>query len=333
MTSNVDSDERTLKERISDSRQKLLAFSGLVVLIVLFAAVKPEDFLQVSTLTNILTSTAVNGTLAIAATMIIITGGIDLSIGTLMTFCAVAAGVFITWLGLPMPLGVVGAILTGVVCGGVSGFLIAYAKIPPFITTLGMMLIYKGLSLQITNTKPIYFTQSPEFQQIASGSIIKDIIPGLPIANSALIMAIVAIVIAFVLANTLFGRFIFALGSNEEALRLSGVNVDRWKMMVYAVAGGICAIAGLLIASRGNSAQPAQGMGFELDAIAAVVIGGTSLAGGRGTVLGTMIGAFVMSVVQYGLRLYGMASEKQVMVTGLIIILAVYSDIFWRKKA
>lgn len=324
--------ERTFKDRFADSRQKLFAFSGLVVLIAVFAAVSPQEFLQVTTLTNILTSSAVNGTLAIAATLIIITGGIDLSIGTLMTFCAVAAGVFITWMGLPVPVGVVGAILTGVLCGCLSGFLIAYAKIPPFITTLGMMLIYKGLSLQITNTKPIYFTDSPAFQQIASGSIIKSIFPGLPIANSALIMAIVAIITAFVLAKTVFGRFIFAMGSNEEALRLSGVNVDRWKMSVYAVAGGICAIAGLLIASRGNSAQPAQGMGFELDAIAAVVIGGTSLAGGRGTILGTMIGAFVMSVVQYGLRLYGMASEKQVMVTGLIIILAVYLDIFWRKR-
>lgn len=332
MSVQTDTAARSFKERFAESRQRIFAFSGLLALILLFSIVSPNEFLQVSTLTNILTSTAVNGTLAIAATLIIITGGIDLSIGTLMTFCAVAAGVLITWMGVPVPFGVVGSILVGMACGALSGFLIAYLKIPPFITTLGMMLIYKGLSLQITNTKPIYFTDSPAFQQIASGSVIKSVIPWLPITNSALIMIVVAVVTAFVLAKTMFGRFIFAMGSNEEALRLSGVNVDRWKLAVYAVAGGICAIAGILIASRGNSAQPAQGMGFELDAIAAVVIGGTSLAGGRGTILGTMIGAFMISIVQYGLRLYGMASEKQVMVTGLIIIIAVYLDIFWRKK-
>ena len=314
----------------SAARQKLLAFASLIVLMVFFSLASP-NFLQTDNLVSILQATAVNGVLAIASTFVIITGGIDLSVGTLMTFCAVMAGVFLTYLGLPLPLGIFAAIFFGALVGLSSGTLIAKLKIPPFIATLGMMMLLKGLSLVISGTKPIYFTDTPNFSVISQDSLLGELIPSLPIPNAVLILFLVAIAASVALNKTSLGRYTFALGSNEEAARLSGVNVDLWKIVVYTVSGGICGIAGLLIASRLNSAQPALGQGYELDAIAAVVIGGTSLSGGTGTVLGTIIGAFIMSVLINGLRIMSVAQEWQTVVTGAIIILAVYTDILRRR--
>ena len=316
--------------RGSGAWHKLLAFSGLLALLVVFSLASP-NFLQTANILAILQATSVNGVLAIAATLVIITGGIDLSVGTLMTFCAVIAGVVLRYLGLPLPVGIVASILAGTAVGLVSGTIIAKLKVPPFIATLGMMLILKGLSLVISGTKPIYFNDTPGFNQIALGSAVGSIFPAVPVPNGVLILFLVAGLAAFVLGKTALGRYTFALGSNEEAVRLSGVNIDRWKIAVYATAGGICGVAGLLIASRLNSAQPALGQGYELDAIAAVVIGGTSLSGGRGTVVGTLIGALIISVLANGLRILSVPQEWQTVVTGSIIILAVYADILRRR--
>jgi ribose transport system permease protein len=317
--------------KASGAQQKLLAFASLIVLLAFFSLASP-NFLQTANIIAILQATSVNGVLAIAATLVIITGGIDLSVGTLMTFCAVISGVALTFLGLPLPFGILGAIAAGTACGLISGTLIAKMKIPPFIATLGMMLILKGLSLVISGTKPIYFNDTPSYPEISTGSLIGAIIPALPIPNGVLILFILALVIGYVLNRTVLGRYCFALGSNEEAVRLSGVNTDGWKMAIYALAGGICGLAGLIISSRLNSAQPALGLGYELDAIAAVVIGGTSLAGGRGSVLGTIIGALIMSVLLNGLRIMSVAQEWQTVVTGLIIIAAVYADMMRRRR-
>jgi len=190
----------------------------------------------------------------------------------------------------------------------------------------------KGLSLVISGTRPIYFNDTPGFTEISRGSLIGEVIPALPIPNGVLILFLVAIAASYILGRTVLGRYTFALGSNEESVRLSGVNTDAWKMAVYALAGGICGIAGLLIASRLNSAQPALGLGYELEAIAAVVIGGTSLAGGRGTILGTLIGALIMAVLANGLRILSVAQEWQTVVTGAIIILAVYADMMRKRR-
>jgi ribose transport system permease protein len=310
--------------------QKILAFASLIALMAVFS-IASDNFLQPDNLIGILQATAVNGVLAVATTFVIITGGIDLSIGTLMTFCAVIAGVFLTYWGLPMPVGILAAIAAGALCGSVSGTLIAKMKIPPFIATLGMMLLLKGLALVISGTRPIYFNDTPNFPMISQESLIAAILPFLPIPNGVLILFVVAVASSLVLTRTALGRYTFALGSNEEAVRLSGVNTDFWKIIVYTVSGGICGIAGLIIASRLNSAQPALGQGYELDAIAAVVIGGTSLSGGRGTILGTIIGALIISVLTNGLRILSVAQEWQTVVTGVIIILAVYADILRRK--
>ncbi len=321
----------TTRPIASAARQMLLAFASLLALMVFFSLASP-NFLQADNMVAILQATAVNGVLAIACTFVIITGGIDLSVGTLMTFCAVMAGVFLTYWGLPIWWGVFAALFFGALCGFVSGVLIAKLKVPPFIATLGMMMLLKGLALVISGTKPIYFNDTPEFPYISQESLIGLLIPSLPIPNAVLILFIVAVVSSLILNRTVLGRYTFALGSNEEAVRLSGVNVDAWKIAIYSLNGAICGIAGLLIASRLNSAQPALGQGYELDAIAAVVIGGTSLSGGTGTILGTIIGAFIMSVLTNGLRIMSVAQEWQTVVTGVIIILAVYTDILRRKR-
>ena len=318
--------------RRGGAQQKLWAFASLIVLVAGFSLASP-NFFQVSNIMAILQATSVNGVLAVGVTLIIITGGIDLSIGTLMTFCAVMTGVVLTWAGMPLILGVLTAIGTGALCGLISGTFVAKMKIPPFIATLGMMLMLKGLSLIVTGTKPIYFNDTPGFSEIAQGSLIGRIVPAFPVPNGVLILFIVSAAVAWILGRTVLGRYTFALGSNEEAVRLSGVNTDAWKMAIYALAGGICGIAGLLIASRLNSAQPALGLGYELEAIAAVVIGGTSLAGGRGTILGTLIGALIMSVLTNGLRVMSVAPEWQTVVTGAIIVAAVYADQLRRGKA
>jgi len=284
-------------------------------------------------LLGILQATAVNGVLGVASTFVIITAGIDLSVGTLMTFCAVMCGVFLTDWHLPMWTGVLAAIGTGALSGAISGSLIAKLKIPPFIATLGMMWLIKGLSLIVSGVKPIYFNDTENFYMISQASLIGYVVPSVPIPNGVLILFVIAIVAAFVLNRTLFGRYTYVLGSNEEAVRLCGVNVDLWKIGIYCLCGSICGVAGLIIASRLNSAQPALGQGYELEAIAAVVIGGTSLAGGTGTILGTIIGAFIMSVLTNGLRILSVAQEWQTVATGVIIILAVYADILRRKRA
>ncbi len=315
----------------SDAAQRLLAFAALIILFIGFSLASP-NFLQKDNIIGILIATAVNGVLALGVTFVIITAGIDLSIGTVMTLSAVMTAMFITNWQLPVVVGILGGMATGMLAGLINGLIISKMKIQPFIVTLGMMYVAKGLALIISGLKPIYFNSAPDFRPIAMGSVLNTIIPGLEVPNIVLFMFGAAIIGSLVLTRTVLGRYTFALGSNEEATRLSGVNVDLWKTAVYTVCGLFAGLGGVLIAARLNSAQPALGQGYELDAIAAVVIGGTSLAGGEGTILGTIIGAFVMSVLTNGLRILSVPQEWQTVVTGAIIIVAVYLDIVRRRK-
>jgi ribose transport system permease protein len=269
------------------------------------------------------------GILALGATMIIVTSGIDLSVGTVLTLSSVMTGVFAVNLGFPVWAAVIGGIVTGAVTGLVSGTAIAKLKIPPFIATLAMMMIAKGLALVISKATPIYFTSLPSFNKIAMGSII----PGSGIPNAIFIFFGMAILASLILNKTIIGRYTFALGSNEEATRLSGVNVNKWKVIIYMIAGAFTGVAGIVMASRLNSAQPALGAGYELEAIAAVVIGGTSLSGGKGTILGTVIGALIMSVLTNGLQILSVPQEWQTVVVGAVILLAVYTDVLRNKKS
>ncbi|MDR0376293.1 MAG: ABC transporter permease [Spirochaetaceae bacterium] len=308
----------------SKATQTILAFTALIVLIIIFSILSPNYFLRYSNVVTILLMTAVNGILAVGISFIIVTGGIDLSIGTVMTFASVMAGVFITMLGLPVFVGILAAVVAGAVCGFINGVSIAKLKLPPFIATLGMMNITKGLNLIVSGTKPVYFSDTPVFGTIATRPIL-----GIPLG--VLIFFGVAVVASFILSKTVIGRYTFAIGSNEEAAKLSGINTDAWKIAIYSMSGAFFGIAGIVMASRLNSAQPALGPGYEMDAIAAAVIGGASLSGGEGSILGTVIGAFIITVLTNGLRILSVPQEWQMVVTGLIVIGAVYLDIVRRK--
>ncbi|WP_339314698.1 ABC transporter permease [Paenibacillus sp. FSL R10-2734] len=309
----------------SGFKQKLLAFASLIILVIVFS-IASSNFFQFSNLVGILVSTAVIGVLALGATFVIITGGIDLALGTVMTFSSVMVGVIITFWGLPVPLGIVGGILAGALCGFISGLMVAKMNIPPFIATLAIMMVTKGLSLVITGAKPIYFNDDPIFAKIAMGKMI----PGIP--NTIVIFLLLGVIASIILSKTIIGRYNFALGSNEEATRLSGVNTVKWKIVIYTITGIFSGIAGILMASRLNSAQPSLGTGYELEAIAAVVIGGTSLSGGVGSILGTIIGALIMSVLTNGLQIMSVAQEWRTVIVGIVIIIAVYADILRRRK-
>lgn len=305
--------------------QQSLAFATLIVLLVFFS-IASGNFFTWSNISGILLSTAVIGILALGTTFVIITGGIDLSIGTGMTLAAVMTGIFLVNLELPLIVGVLGGILTGGLMGFVNGFNIAVLRLPPFIATLAMMLIAQGLALVISGVRPIYFSGVEGFKEIALGTLI----PGLP--NAVLILFVLAILAYVVLSKTILGRYTFAIGSNEEATRLSGVDTRKWKIMIYTVAGLFTGIAGVVIGARLDSAQPQLGMGYELQAIAAVIIGGTSLLGGRGSILGTLIGALIMSVLINGLRIMSIQTEWQNVVIGAVILVAVFTDALRQRR-
>jgi ribose transport system permease protein len=315
----------------SDAMQRFLAFAALIVIVVAFSLLSP-NFLQFDNVVGILIATTVNGILALGVTFVIISGSIDLSVGTVMTLSAVMTAVFVTIWQLPVPVGIVAGIATGGLAGLVNGVLVAKLKIPSFIATLGMLNVAKGLALVISGLKPIYFNDTPQFNRAAMGSVLGGIIPGLEIPNLVVVLFVSALAASLILSKTILGRYTFALGSNEEAARLSGVSVDAWKMAVFTVCGLFSGIAGVLIGARLNSAQPSLGQGYELDAIAAAVIGGTSLSGGEGSILGTVIGAFIISTLTNGLRILSVPQEWQTVVTGGIVIVAVYLDIVRRRQ-
>jgi len=305
--------------------QQSLALGTLVVLVIFFSTAS-NNFFTFDNISSVLLSTAVIGILALGTTFVIITGGIDLSVGTGMALAAVMTGVFITNLGLPVWLGVLGGIATGVLMGFINGVNVAFLNLPPFIATLAMMMIAGGLALVISGVAPIYFSQETNFRDIALGNLI----PGIP--NAVFITALLAIVAFLVLSKTILGRYTFAIGSNEEATRLSGMNTRRWKIFIYMFAGAFTGVAGVIIASRLNSAQPQIGMGYELQAIAAVIIGGTSLLGGRGSITGTIIGALIMSVLVNGLSIMSIQPEWRNIVVGIVVLLAVFFDSLRRRQ-
>jgi ribose transport system permease protein len=245
-----------------------------------------------------------------------------------MALCAVISGVLIVNSGVPMPLGVLGAVLFGGVIGLVNGINVAVLKLPPFIATLAMMLVAQGLALVISGSAPIYFNDSPNYSKISTGSII----PGTNFPNAVLIFAVLAVAAGVLLNKTVLGRYTYSIGSNEEATALSGINVRGWKLVIYTLAGLFTGLAGVLISARLGSAQPATGVGYELQAIAAVVIGGTSLSGGKGSIVGTVIGALIISVLNNGLQIMSIPQEWQNVILGCVILVAVYADMA-RKRA
>ena len=270
---------------------------------------------------GILMSTTVIGLLAIGVTFVIITGGIDLSVGTMMALVGIIVGKSVMAMSLNVWSGILLGLTVGAVLGAINGLLITVLKLPPFIATLATMKGAQGLALIISDLKPILFTTDVKgWDSIAQGNII----PNFP--NAVLILLVAAVVASIILNKTVLGRYTFAIGSNTEATKLSGVKVDRWLVAIYSLCGLFVGLAAVVMTSRLGSAQPDLGLGYELEAIAAVIIGGTSLLGGKGTISGTIIGALIMSVLINGLRILELQQEWQYVVVGIVILLAVYGD-------
>ncbi|MFG2787106.1 substrate-binding domain-containing protein [Streptomyces sp. NPDC048419] len=320
----------TLKSRAgaggatSGLRRLLLDNGALTALIVLLIALSAlsGDFLTTDNLLNVGVQAAVTAVLAFGVTFVIVSAGIDLSVGSVAALSATVLAWSATSHGIPVVLAVVLSVVTGIAAGLVNGFLIAYGKLPPFIATLAMLSVARGLSLVISEGSPIPLPDSV--------SHLGDTLGGwLPVP--VLVMIVMGLIAAFVLGRTYIGRSMYAIGGNEEAARLSGLRVKKQKLAIYAFSGLFAAVAGIVLAARLSSAQPQAADGYELDAIAAVVIGGASLAGGTGKASGTLIGALILAVLRNGLNLLNVSAFWQQVVIGVVIALAVLLDTLRRK--
>lgn len=296
--------------------RQLGTLGGLLGLCLLLALLSPH-FLSVSNLLNVMEQTSINAVIAVGMTFVILSGGIDLSVGSLVALAGVVLASALQ-ADLALPLALLAGLTTGAACGLLNGALVTFGRLPPFIATLGMMSIARGAALLYTGGRPISGFGAG-FRTLATGRVA--LVP-LPV-----LLTLAAYLLAhLVLTRTRFGRYVYAIGGNEEATRLSGVPVRFHKTMVYALSGLMSGLAAVILTARLNSAQPIAGIMYELDAIAATVIGGTSLLGGSGTIGGTLVGALIMGVLRNGLNLLGISSFLQQVVIGLVIVGAVLID-------
>ncbi len=324
--------EKSMAEKIRDiGLQKFLAPAALVILYIFFG-IFGRNFFSYTTLINILDSSYYIGFIAIGVTFVIITGGIDLSVGTVMMCAAIIGGTaYKTW-GWPMWLSLILILVIATAFGFFNGLMVSRLDLPPFIATLGTMMISMGVGSIVSNVRSATFpTRSNEdgwFKDIFKMITDKGDIP-----TGAIVLFGTAFIAFIILTKTKMGRYIFAVGSNKEAARLSGVNVKKWEMMAYVISGICAGIGGIAFAAVYTTVMPAQGQGFELYAIAGAVIGGTSLSGGIGSVFGTMIGVYIMSVLRTGLPSMDLQAHYQTFFTGVVVIGAVLLDIYRNKKA
>lgn len=326
----------TSAERLQRLKEKglkwALAPSALVILY-LFFGLFGRNFFSYPTLVNIIDAAYYIGFISIGVTFVIITGGIDLSVGTVMMCGAIIGGTAYKSWGWPMWVSLLLIIAVGIAFGFFNGLLVSRLKLPPFIVTLGTMMISMGIGSIVSNVQSATFPTRGG----ADGwfkSLFKYISEdGTTIPTGAFLLIVIAVISSVILNNTRMGRYIYAIGSNKEAARLSGVNVKRWEMMAYVVAGTYAGIGGISYAAIYTTVLPAQGQGFELFAIAGAVIGGTSLSGGVGTVFGTVIGVFIMSVLSTGLPSMDLQAHYQTFFTGVVVIGAVLLDMYRIRKS
>jgi ribose transport system permease protein len=321
-----------MNDRQKDLLQKFAALAGLLLLVVVFSLTSDAFFTLGNGMTVALQVTSV-ALLGVGATCVIIAGGIDLSVGSVLALAGVLAALAAK-AGIPVPLAMTLGVLAGAVCGAINGLLVTRAKLPPFIATLGMMLVARGVALQITGARAVSGL-GESFGALGNGSLLRVeridaqgfpevAFPGIP--YPVILMAAIAIAVAVLLTRTRLGRHIHAAGSNAEAARLSGVNVGLVVQFTYVVSGALAGLTGCVLMSRLVTAQPNEGVMYELDAIAAAVIGGTSLVGGVGTISGTVIGSFVIGVLRNGLNMNGVSAFTQQIIIGLVILLTVWID-------
>ncbi|TYP76709.1 ABC transporter permease [Paenibacillus methanolicus] len=309
-------------ETAGNLKARKIKFQGLgslvgLLLIIVVLSVTADSFLTVNNLLNILRQVSINALIAFGMTFVILTGGIDLSVGaTLALSSALSAGLMAG--GMSTWSAVLIGIVAGMAMGAVNGLLITKGRLAPFIVTLATMTVYRGLTLVYTDGKPVTGLNE-DFAMLGKGYFLQ--IP-MPI----IWMVIAFVVLYIILKHTTFGRRVYAIGSNEEATWLSGISISKVKVMVYSISGMLAAVSGMILTSRLNSAQPTAGASYELDAIAAVVLGGTSLSGGRGWIVGTLIGAVIIGVLNNGLNLMNVSSFYQQVVKGAVILIAVLLD-------
>lgn len=303
---------------ISDNISKLGPLLALIVLIVVVTAINPS-FISPNNLLNLLRQVAANGFIAFGMTFVILTGGIDLSVGsTLALSSALTAGLLSN--GVNALVAVVVGVISGGFLGALNGVLISKGKMAPFIATLATMTIYRGTTLVYTNGNPITgIGDSFFFSFIGRGYLF-----GIPFP--VVLMFVVFILLFLLLHKTSFGRKTYAIGGNEKAAYIAGVKIDKIKILIYTISGVMASISGMIITSRLNSAQPTAGQSYEMDAIASVVLGGTSLSGGRGRIFGTLVGALIIGTLNNGLNLLGVSSFYQQIVKGIVIVIAVLLD-------
>ena len=293
---------------------------ALIFLIVVVSFLNP-NFFTIDNILNILRQTSVNAIIAVGMTLVILTAGIDLSVGSVLALCGAFAASMIA-LEVPVLVAVPTALVAGAALGAISGIIIAKGKVQAFIATLVTMTLLRGVTMVYTEGRPIStgFTDTADaFAWFGTGYAL-----GIPVP--VWLMVVVFAAAWYLLNHTRFGRYVYALGGNESATRLSGINVDRVKIGVYAICGMLAALAGIIVTSRLSSAQPTAGMGYELDAIAAVVLGGTSLMGGKGRIMGTLIGALIIGFLNNALNLLDVSSYYQMIAKAVVILLAVLVD-------
>ncbi len=330
--SNINTANEESKQGM-DFKKIMLERYGMVLVLIgislFFIILTKGLFLESRNLINILRQISINAIIATGMTFVIITAGIDLSVGSVVALAAViSTSIFNLGLFLPLYLlillVVIVSMLIGGVAGGISGFSIVKFNVPPFISTLAMMTIARGLAFLYTNGRPVWGLPK-EFNVLGRGYVLKSLI-GEVFPVPVLVMIIIMVIANVLLQHTKFGRHVYAIGDNEEAARLTGIKVEKVKFFVYVINGILAALAGIILASRLASGQPNAGQSYELNAIAAVVIGGTSLMGGEGTIKGTFIGALIMGVLNNGLNLVGVGSYMQKVILGAVILFAVLLD-------
>ena len=309
------------------SSQQFVAGLALVIVYLIFYFMS-DSFQSVNTLTSIFDSAYYIGFLAIGVTFVIATGGIDLSLGTGMIAAALTGGMLYQTLGLPVWVALLGTLIFGILLGVLNGFLIAKLNLPPFIATLGTQMVTRGLGSIITNVQTINYPlrNSPEGYYKSLFKTANNFPTGI------ILLIIFAVLMSIVLNHTSNGRYILSIGSNEEAARLSGINTVKWKWSAYIISGFFIGLAGIAYAATYTSILPGEGMGMETDAIAGVIIGGTSMSGGIASITGTMIGVFIMAVLKTGLPFIGLQPHYQTFITGIVIIVAVLVDVIKQKK-
>ena len=302
----------------------IIALLAMFIFLTVFPTTR-STFLTPKNMFNILRQNASNLFLATGMTMVIILGGIDLSVGSVIALSGVVAAGCVVNFGLPEAVGFIAAVAVGAAVGLFNGFIICKTDIPPFIVTLASMNITKGIALVLTGGAPIR-CMTDAFKFPGAGYV------G-PVPTPVILMIVIFVIAALMINKTQLGRHIYAVGGNVQAAKFSGINVQKVKFIVYAYTGVMAGIAGVVIASRLYSGQPTAGDGAEMDAIASVVVGGTSMSGGSGRIGGTLIGVLIIGVLNNGLNLMGVDSNFQYIVKGLVILLAVYVDFLRNKKA